>query len=116
MKPTIIALQLADKSIRLTYEVVENFLVKVGKFFLPAIFAILDIEEDENFSIILGRRFLATGRSLIDLEKGKLILRVHDEQFVFHVFKATYNSNKGESRMKTEPPDQFLQEPPDDRK
>ncbi|XP_016199452.1 uncharacterized protein LOC107640443 [Arachis ipaensis] len=111
--PTRIALQLADKSIRQAHGVVENVLVKVEKFFLPTDFVILDMEKDENFSIILGRSFLATGRSLIDLEKGELILRVHDEHLVFHVFKATYPSSEEEYCMDIEPTDQILQASPD---
>ena len=67
-QPTRIALQMADKSIKPAYRLVENILVKVGKFFLPADFVILDTGEDENASIILGRPFLATGRALIDVE------------------------------------------------
>ncbi|XP_020997210.1 uncharacterized protein LOC110280488 [Arachis duranensis] len=34
-----------------------------------------------------GRPFLATARALIDMEKGELILRIHDEQLSFNVFK-----------------------------
>ncbi|KAL4397156.1 hypothetical protein AHAS_Ahas01G0163700 [Arachis hypogaea] len=86
-QPTKIALQIADKSMKPAYGLVENILVKVGKFFLLADFVILDIGEDENASIILGRPFLATGRALIDVEVGELVLRVHNEQLVFHVLK-----------------------------
>ncbi|QHO15867.1 Retrotransposon gag protein [Arachis hypogaea] len=59
---------MADKSMKPAYGLVENILVKVGKFFLLADFVILDTGEDENASIILGRPFLATGRALIDVE------------------------------------------------
>ena len=41
-QPTRIALQMADKSMKRAYGLVENILVKVGKFFLPADFVILD--------------------------------------------------------------------------
>ncbi|XP_016186155.1 uncharacterized protein LOC107627851 [Arachis ipaensis] len=87
LRPTKISLQMADKSIQQALGVVENVLVKVDKFFLPADFVILDIEEDDNTPIILGRPFLATARTLIDVEKGELMLRVHEEHIVFHVFK-----------------------------
>ncbi|KAL4288034.1 hypothetical protein AHAS_Ahas19G0245800 [Arachis hypogaea] len=82
-QPTRISLQMEDKSLKPAYGLVENILVKVGKFFLPTNFVILDTREDENASIILGRPFLATGRALIDVEEGKLVLRVHNEQLVF---------------------------------
>ncbi|KAL4374043.1 hypothetical protein AHAS_Ahas05G0142300 [Arachis hypogaea] len=90
-QPTKIALQMADKSMKPAYRLVENILVKVGKFFLPADFVILDTGEDENACIILGRPFLASGRALIDVEVGELVLRVHDEQLVFHVFKDVHS-------------------------
>ena len=41
-QPTKIALQMVDKSMKPAYGLVENILVKVGKFFLPADFMILD--------------------------------------------------------------------------
>ena len=90
LKSTQIVLQMADKSTKQALGVVENVLVKVGKFFLPADFVISDIEEDPNTPIILGRPFLATGRALIDVEKGELLLRVHDEHLAFHVFKTLH--------------------------
>ncbi|MCI68979.1 hypothetical protein A2U01_0090240, partial [Trifolium medium] len=36
----------------------------------------------------LGRPFLATGRALIDVEMRELMLRTHEEQVMFNVFKA----------------------------
>ncbi|KAL4275584.1 hypothetical protein AHAS_Ahas20G0121800 [Arachis hypogaea] len=114
VQPTKIALQMADKSMKPAYGLVENILVKVGKFFLPADFVILDTGEDENASIILGRLFLATGRALIDVEVGELVLRVHNEQLVFHVFKDVHSTGEEERCMQAELIDPNLQEPPDD--
>ncbi|QHN81359.1 Retrotransposon gag protein [Arachis hypogaea] len=113
-QPTKIALQMADKSMKPAYGLVENILVKVGKFFLPADFVILDTGEDENASIILGRPFLDTGRALIDVEVGELVLRVHNEQLVFHVFKDIHSAGREERCIQTELIDPNLQEPPDD--
>ncbi|KAL0289638.1 UNVERIFIED_CONTAM: hypothetical protein Sangu_2609100 [Sesamum angustifolium] len=84
---TIITLQLADRSIKYPRGIVENVLVKVGKFIIPIDFIVLDVEEDKNMSLILGRPFLATSRALIDVQKGQLTLRVNDEHVVFNVFK-----------------------------
>ncbi|KAL4356934.1 hypothetical protein AHAS_Ahas09G0136300 [Arachis hypogaea] len=108
---TNIALQMVDKSMKLAYRLVENILVKVGKFFLPADFVILEIGEDENASIILGRPFIATGRALIDVEVGELVLRVHDEKLVFHVFKDVHSTGEEERCMQTELIDPTLQKP-----
>jgi len=67
-KPTTISLQLVDRSITYPRGIVEDVLVKVGKFIFPADFIVLDMEEDEDMPIILGQPFLATGRALIDVE------------------------------------------------
>ena len=85
-KPTTVMLQMADRSLSHPYGVVEDVLVKVGKFIFPADFIILDMEEDEKIPIIMGRPFLATGRALIDVQKGELMLRVDKEEAVFPVF------------------------------
>ncbi|QHO43834.1 Retrotransposon gag protein [Arachis hypogaea] len=100
--------------------VVKNILVKVEKFFLPTDFVILDMEEDYNTPIILGRHFLITGRALIDVENGELMLRMHDEHLVFHIFKTMHESNHEENCMKIdyrdlnlkEEPNESLQKPP----
>ncbi|KAL4306259.1 hypothetical protein AHAS_Ahas16G0160400 [Arachis hypogaea] len=105
---------MADNSIKPAHGLVENILVKVGKFFLPADFLILDTGKDENSSIIIGRPFLATGRALIDVKLGELVLRVHDEQLVFHVFEDIHSAGEEERCMQTELTNPTLQEPPDD--
>ncbi|KAL0401941.1 UNVERIFIED_CONTAM: hypothetical protein Slati_4224000 [Sesamum latifolium] len=70
LTPTIITLQLADRSIKYPRGIVEDVLVKVGKFIIPIDFIMLDMEEYVNMPLILGRPFLATSRSLIDVQKG----------------------------------------------
>ncbi|XP_016168452.1 uncharacterized protein LOC107610998 [Arachis ipaensis] len=92
LRPTYVILQLADKTQKQAVGVVENVLVKVGKYFLPINFVVLDMEESYLHPIILGRPFLATARALIDVEQGELILRIHDEHLTFHVFKPTPES------------------------
>ncbi|KAL0447978.1 UNVERIFIED_CONTAM: hypothetical protein Slati_1925700 [Sesamum latifolium] len=87
LTPTIITLQLADRSIKYPRGIVEDVLVKVGKFSIPVDFIVLDMEEDKNMPLILGRSFLATSRALIDVQKGQLTLRVDDEYVVFNVFR-----------------------------
>nr|XP_025670113.1 uncharacterized protein LOC112769873 [Arachis hypogaea] len=79
VKPTRMSLQLANRSLIIPNGVVENFLVKVGKFIFLADFVILDLDEEGSDSIILGRPFLAIARPIINIEKGKIILREHDE-------------------------------------
>ncbi|XP_073121751.1 uncharacterized protein [Henckelia pumila] len=64
VKPTTIALQLADRS--LTYP---------------------HMEEDKNMPLILGRLFLATADAKIDIKKGELTMGVDGEKVIFNVFK-----------------------------
>ncbi|KAJ9178565.1 hypothetical protein P3X46_010441 [Hevea brasiliensis] len=85
LKPTHISLQLADRSIKYPEEILENVPLKVGKFYIPVDFVILDMEEDSNIPIILGRPFLATAGALIDVKGEKLTLRVGEEQLVFNI-------------------------------
>ncbi|XP_019051983.1 PREDICTED: uncharacterized protein LOC109114184 [Nelumbo nucifera] len=87
LTPTTITLQLADRSIKYPRGVVEDVLVKVGNFIIPADFIVLDMEEDRTMPLILGRPFLATGNALIDVQKGLLTLRINGEEVVFNVFK-----------------------------
>ncbi|XP_031271095.1 uncharacterized protein LOC116129498 [Pistacia vera] len=86
VKPTIIHLQLVDRSIKYLRGVVEDVLIKVDKLFFLVDFIVLDMEEDQEVPLLLERPFRATGRTLIDVHKGKLILRVENEQVEFNVF------------------------------
>ncbi|RYQ83977.1 hypothetical protein Ahy_B10g102866 [Arachis hypogaea] len=92
--PTDVVIKLADKTQKQAIGVVENMLVKVGKYFLPTDFVILDVEESHTHPIILGRPFLAIARALIDVERGELILRIHDEQLTFTVFKHSQETDQ----------------------
>nr|XP_029148775.1 uncharacterized protein LOC114925347 [Arachis hypogaea] len=102
VKPTRMLLQMADRSLKIPNEVVENLLVKVGKFIFPGNFVILDIEEEGHNSIILERPFLAIARAIIDVEKGELTLKVHDEKMIINVFKAMQHPPEKEKNMKVE--------------
>ena len=62
-KSTKIKFQLANMSYKHPWGVIENVLMKVDKFIFPAVFAILDMEEDDMVPIILGRPFLAMGKA-----------------------------------------------------
>ena len=56
-----------DKSIAQPEGVLEDVLVKVGKFIFPVDFVVMKMEEDNLIPLLLGRPFLATGASLIDV-------------------------------------------------
>nr|GFB22341.1 reverse transcriptase domain-containing protein [Tanacetum cinerariifolium] len=59
--------------------VAENVFVKVGKFYFPSDFVILDFVVDPRVPLILGRPFLSTAHALIDVYEGEITLR-HDDQ------------------------------------
>nr|GEV58981.1 reverse transcriptase domain-containing protein [Tanacetum cinerariifolium] len=59
--------------------VAENVFVKVGKFYFPVDFVILDFIADPRIPLILGRSFLSTAHTLIDVYEGEIILK-HDDQ------------------------------------
>nr|GFC92374.1 reverse transcriptase domain-containing protein [Tanacetum cinerariifolium] len=79
LNDTKMVLELADRTISKPTEVAENVFVKVGKFYFPADFVILDFVADPRVPLILGRPFLSTVHALIDVYEGEITLR-HDDQ------------------------------------
>nr|GFA38991.1 reverse transcriptase domain-containing protein [Tanacetum cinerariifolium] len=72
-------LELADQTISKPTGVAENVFVKVGKFYFPVDFVILNFVADPRVPLILGRSFLSTAYALIDVYEGEITLR-HDDQ------------------------------------
>ncbi|XP_070014057.1 uncharacterized protein [Nicotiana sylvestris] len=95
-RPTSMRLQMADRSMKRPLGIIDDVLVRVEEFILPADFVILDCEMDYEVSIILGRPFLASGKALVDFEAGELTFRVGDEKVVFHVCKSMKQPNRTE--------------------
>ena len=89
--PTTVTLQMADRTLEKPEGIIEDVLVKVGKFIFPADFIILDMEEDSQVPLLLGRPFLATGAALIDMQKGILTLRVGEETTDFNLIRSLRN-------------------------
>ncbi|XP_061351828.1 uncharacterized protein LOC133296788 [Gastrolobium bilobum] len=86
VKPTTTIVQLADRSSKQAYSIIEDILVKVDKFIILVDFVILDIEEDATIPMIFGRPFLATSGAPIDVLKDlNMLLRT-----------ATFKSGNGE--------------------
>nr|GEV62888.1 DNA-directed DNA polymerase [Tanacetum cinerariifolium] len=79
LNDTKMVLELADRTISKPTGVAENVFVKVGKFYFPADFVVLDFIADPHVPLILGRPFLSTAHVLIDVYEREIILR-HDEQ------------------------------------
>ncbi|XP_061371040.1 uncharacterized protein LOC133313659 [Gastrolobium bilobum] len=97
LKPTMVSLQLADRSLRRPSGIIEDMLVKVDKFIFPADFVVLDMEEGTEMPLLLGRPFLATARAMIDVENDRLKLRMNDETITINVFNSMkQSSDKGD--------------------
>ncbi|GJT15407.1 reverse transcriptase domain-containing protein [Tanacetum coccineum] len=76
---TKMVLELADRIISKPTGVAENVFVKVGKFYFPADFVVLDFIADPRVPLILGRPFLRTAHALIDVYEGEITLRNDDQ-------------------------------------
>jgi len=67
-------LQLADRSVKVPLEIIEDVLIKVDKFYFPMDFIVLDIKPVQNvriqIHIILGQPFLATTNAIINYRTG----------------------------------------------
>ena len=58
-----------DRTLAQLEGILEDVLIKVGKFIFLVDFVVIDIEEDKQVPLLLGRPFLAIGASLIDVKK-----------------------------------------------
>ena len=65
--------------------ILEDVLIKVGKFIFPVDFVVINMEEDKQIPLLLGKPFLTTGAALIDVKKRELTLRVGDEEVHFNL-------------------------------
>ncbi|GKC62819.1 reverse transcriptase domain-containing protein, partial [Tanacetum coccineum] len=93
LTPTWMTLELADRSITRPKGLVEDVFVKVGKFYFPTDFVVVDFEADPRVPLILGRSFLRTGRALIDVYGEEITLRVNDEAVTFNLDQTTRYSS-----------------------
>ena len=83
LRPTKMSVQLADRSVKYPVGILENVPVRIGQFYIPTDFIIMDIKEDNVTPIILGRPFLATVGAIIDVKRGKLTFEVGEEKVEF---------------------------------
>nr|GEU88127.1 reverse transcriptase domain-containing protein [Tanacetum cinerariifolium] len=96
LSPTCMTLELVDRLISRPVGVAEDVFVKVGTFYFPADFVVVDFDADPRVPLILGRSFLKTRRDLIDVFEGELTLRVGKEAITFNLdqtsrYSANYN-------------------------
>ncbi|GJS51438.1 reverse transcriptase domain-containing protein [Tanacetum coccineum] len=82
---TRMILELADRTISTPTGIAEDVFVKVGTFFFPADFVVVDYVADPRVPLILGRPFLRTARALIDVHGEQMTLRHLDQSVTFKV-------------------------------
>ncbi|XP_058768817.1 uncharacterized protein LOC131642602 [Vicia villosa] len=87
LQPTKMSLQLADRSVKYPLGILEDIPVKIGQFYIPTEFVVMDIKEDDDIPVLLGRPFLSTVGAIIDVKKGKLTFEVGDEKIEFILSK-----------------------------
>ena len=83
LTPTSMTLQITDRTLAHPEGILEDVLIKVGKFIFPVDCVVIDIEEDRQVPPLLGRPFLAIGA--VDVKKGELAPRVRDEAVHFNL-------------------------------
>ncbi|XP_050895801.1 uncharacterized protein LOC127102476 [Lathyrus oleraceus] len=81
--PCVIGKFIIDKSLCDLGSMLENILVRIGQFYIPTNFLIIDIKEDSLIPIILGNPFLATAGAIIYVKKGRLTFEVGEEKVEF---------------------------------
>ncbi|GJR94824.1 reverse transcriptase domain-containing protein [Tanacetum coccineum] len=82
---TRMILELADRTISTPTGIAEDVFVKVGTFFFPADFVVVDYVADPRVPLILGRPFLRMARALIDVHGEQITLRHDDQSVTFKV-------------------------------
>ena len=85
-RPTNVHLQLADRTVKELEGIVEDVLLRAGKFIFLVDFVVLDFEKDEDVPLILGMPFLYTAKAIIDVYNGTLTLRVGEESCKFNIY------------------------------
>nr|GEY55340.1 reverse transcriptase domain-containing protein [Tanacetum cinerariifolium] len=82
LNDTKMVLELADRTISKSTGVDENVFVKVGKFYFPADFVVLDFIADPRVPLILGRPFLSTTHAIINVHEREIIIRQDQQSLI----------------------------------
>ncbi|CAM8977904.1 unnamed protein product [Rhodiola kirilowii] len=88
LHPTTISLKLADRSSRTPRGVLRDVPIKVGKFFIPVDFYVLEMDVEQEMPVILGRPFLNTVEAVIRCGEGSIELKIGDEKLKFFLKNA----------------------------
>ena len=89
LKPTSVTLQLANRSIKTPYGMLEDVLIKIDEFYFLIDFLVLDMELSGNLRqilIILGRPFLAMANVCINYRTGVIDISFKNKKLRLNVF------------------------------
>nr|GEU43075.1 reverse transcriptase domain-containing protein [Tanacetum cinerariifolium] len=89
LNDTKMVLELADRTISKPTGVAENVFFKVGKFYFPTDFVVLDFIVDPRVPLILGRPFLR-----IDFESEEIENFLNDDSIPFGVEDSPFNMDE----------------------
>ncbi|GJU45227.1 reverse transcriptase domain-containing protein [Tanacetum coccineum] len=90
LRKTNMLCEMADMSKKAPLGIVENVLVKIGKFLFLSDFVIIDNTPSET--TILGRPFLATIRAEIDIFARKISLGINEDRISFDSMRNIHKS------------------------
>ena len=110
VRSTNIRLQLADRTVKEPEGIVEDVLVRAGKFIFPVDFVVLDFEGDEDVPLILGMSFLYTTKAVIDVYDGTLTLRVGKESCKFNIYQGMKHPFNNDSCFRVDVLDECVSE------
>ncbi|XP_057250032.1 uncharacterized protein LOC130591126 [Beta vulgaris subsp. vulgaris] len=108
-KPTRISLQLADRTVKYPLGILEDVPLRVGKFFIPCDFVVMEMEEDAQVPIILGRPFLATAGAIIDMKNGKITFEVGTEKMEYNLTNSMEAPSMGETIYRVDALDEAIE-------
>ncbi|GJY90715.1 uncharacterized mitochondrial protein-like protein [Tanacetum coccineum] len=91
LAPTILIIELADKTIKHPKGIAKNMLVGINKFVFLVDFIVLDMPEDIKIPFILRRPFLSSTNAKMDVFKQKIALRVGNDKIIFKSYSPTSN-------------------------
>ena len=88
MEPTNMKITFADQSVQRPCGVVEDIMVKIGKFLVPCDFVVFNMKKKADVPLILGRPFLTIAGIKFDFKQALVEVMVNDETIVFNCSKA----------------------------
>ncbi|XP_058223187.1 uncharacterized protein LOC131332892 [Rhododendron vialii] len=102
LKPTSVTLQLADRSVKAPWGMLEDVLVKVNNFYFPVDFIVLDTEPvhptalKSQTLVILGRPFLATANAQISVRSGVMEVSFGNMKLSLNMYSAARQPHEEE--------------------